>query len=249
MMCSISTSESPGKARPMLSRARLEMPSRGPIMRASVPPIAEAQSIGSNPNAPKHSAAPHPSSWWVKPIGCRGRKGVPSPTSLGRHPLPRSGRGAVHVGLKAPLPHRGRGGPSSPGSVDEGSFSITNDGFEQLCWGSRIGPADFDLENLDGGPHGDGHSDDVLCRGDQAGSRPLGGAEQPVDFARAVRMMVGERPRADELDAECPQGCKESDGTADSGKSQHPRAGEPLSGDRPKNGLQNPQSLSDSEGL
>src|SRR5205085_644813 len=69
MMCSISASESPGKARPMLRRARLEMPSRGPIVRASVPPIAEAQSIGSNPNAPKHSAAPHPSSWWVKPIG------------------------------------------------------------------------------------------------------------------------------------------------------------------------------------
>ena len=106
MMGAISASESPGKARPMLSRARLETPSRGPIARASAPPIADAQSSGNNPKTPKHSAAPQPSSRWTKPIGRRGPEAVPSPASLARHPapshsLPRKrfrGRGRVRLG-------------------------------------------------------------------------------------------------------------------------------------------------------
>jgi hypothetical protein len=62
----------------MLSRARLEMPSRGPIARANAPPMADAQSIGNNPNAPKHSAAPQPSSRWVKLTGCLTRRALGS---------------------------------------------------------------------------------------------------------------------------------------------------------------------------
>jgi hypothetical protein len=100
-----------------------------------------------------------------------------------------------------------------------------NDGSEQLYESSRISPVDFDLENLDGGPHCNGHSDDVFCSRDEAGLRLLGGAEQPVDLAGAVWVMVGKRPGTDELGAECRQYRKEFLRTADPGKGQQARAG------------------------
>ena len=79
--------------------------------------------------------------------------------------------------------------------------------------------------------------------------RPLGGAEQPVDFAGAVWMMIGKRPSADKLGAECPQGRKEFPRTADPGKGQQARAGEPLPGDRPQSRVQDGQSRLDPERL
>jgi hypothetical protein len=94
----------------------------------------------------------------------------------------------------------------------------TDSGSEHLYESSGIGPVDFDIENFDGGPHCSGYSDDVLCGRDEARLRPLGGAEQAVDFAGAKRMVVGKRPSTDQLGAKGLQSQKEFLRTADPGK-------------------------------
>ena len=138
------------------------------------------------------------------------------------------------------------------GLVGEGGFPIsrhrlsrTDDAAEHLCERRGVAPADFDLENLDRGPLCSRHSDDVFCGRDEAGLRPLGGAEQPVDFAGAKRMMIGKRPSIDKLGAEYPQGRKEFVRAADPGKGQQARAGEPLPGDRPQSRVQDRESPAD----
>src|SRR5436190_22668408 len=49
----------------------------------------------------------------------------PHPPRCARHPLPQCGRGAKCILLKAPLPHRGRGGTEPEGLVGEGSAFIS----------------------------------------------------------------------------------------------------------------------------
>ena len=68
-----------------LSRARLEMPSRGPMVRASAPPAADAQSIGSKPNTPNNRAAPQPAGRCAssRPSQTQALVPFPSPTSRG----------------------------------------------------------------------------------------------------------------------------------------------------------------------
>src|SRR5437763_3677547 len=63
-IASIRAAESSGKAARKLRRARLETPRRGPIQRATVPPVAEAMSSGSARIAAKNSAAPQASILW-----------------------------------------------------------------------------------------------------------------------------------------------------------------------------------------
>ena len=55
----------PGRARLILSCARLEMPRRGPIRRPKAPPIADAQSSGSTAKAANNSPAPQASRRWT----------------------------------------------------------------------------------------------------------------------------------------------------------------------------------------
>ncbi len=102
-------------------------------------------------------------------------------------PLTRLARSALSPAV------RERVDQASGGLVREGGFPIswhrlsrTNDAAEHLCECRRVAPTDFDLENLDRGSLCSGHSDDVFCGRDEAGLRPLGGTEQPVNFAGAV---------------------------------------------------------------
>src|SRR5262249_40587895 len=65
MTLAISPSESRGKARSMLRRARLEMPRCGPIRRPIAPPRADAQSSGNIAKAPNNNATAQASRWWI----------------------------------------------------------------------------------------------------------------------------------------------------------------------------------------
>src|SRR5215469_5633942 len=58
---SISADVNSGTAARRLMRARLVMPSRGPISRPVTPPSQEAQSSGNRPSAPINNAASHAS--------------------------------------------------------------------------------------------------------------------------------------------------------------------------------------------
>ena len=189
MMCAISASESPGNARPMLSRARLETPSRRPIARASAPPIADAQSSGNNPKAPKHSAAPQPSSRWMKPIGRRGpRRRLHPPRSLGtlsRKRLRGPGRSQVVQGA----------GWVRVASRSVGTGHAPRRLLSNFSERGGIAPADFDLENLDGGPLAAGTRTMSFAVVIKAGSAPVRRARSSRSISPcAVRVMVGKRP-------------------------------------------------------
>ena len=164
----------------MLSRARLETPSRGPMRRADAPPMADAQSSGKSPNAAKHSAAPQPCSRCAILIGFSRHAAV----------LPL-------VRLRASTTPGAIWGCSFPDKSS--SLSGTRDGSQQLVERFGITPRDFNLEDLDSRSLFCRHSDDVLCGRNQAGPRALGGTAQLVDFAGAKRVMVRKGAGFDQL--------------------------------------------------
>jgi len=104
--------------------------------------------------------------------------------------------------------------------------------------GDRVGPANFDIEDLDSGAMDRRHPNDVFCRSDQTRSHALGVPTQPFEFRDPEGMVIGERSRPDEIGVECSQCRKKFFRTPDSCKSQEPRTGQPLPGDRLKHGGQ-----------
>jgi len=69
IMSAISLSDRSGRARLMLSCARLEMLRKGPIRRPKAPPRAYAQSSGNIAKAPNNNPAPQASRRWIGRVG------------------------------------------------------------------------------------------------------------------------------------------------------------------------------------
>src|SRR5689334_23897068 len=103
------------------------------------------------------------SGWAVSPprVHHAGRKletrQDPHPSRCARHPLPRCGRGAMTIQLKAPLPHRERGGTKPRrGLVGEGLPAASCDRFlggREMVFSLRIAVVTASLLTLiSGGP-------------------------------------------------------------------------------------------------
>src|SRR5580692_1126579 len=211
----------------MLSRARLETPSRGPMRRAAAPPMADAKSSGRSPNAAKHSAAPQPCSRLARLIGFSRRAAV--------SPL---------VRLRAYTTLGAIWGGNLPDTSS--SLSGTRDGSQQLVERIGITPRDFNFENLDSRPMRRRHSDDVLCGRNQTRPRALGGTQQLVDFAGAKRVMIRKGAGVDQLGVQFAQSRKEFFRSADPSEREQALAGQPIPGDWPQNRRYDRQGSADS---
>ena len=221
-----------GKGAARLSRARLEMPSRGPMVRASAPPAADAQSIGSKPNTPKmRAAAPSPAA------GARDRSEPTSPLpilprnggGLGSAALPHAVRGAFLRSVHAtPRPAMRARGLDSDGVRDMRSSAGCDNWPDQLIERSAIVPADFDVEHLDAAPACRRHRTMSFAVVTRRACARSASRSSWSSLGSAERVMVRESPSADEFGAERPQRRKEFLRPADPGKGQQTRAGEPL---------------------
>ena len=106
------------------------------------------------------------------------------------------------------------------GQIASIAIGGAHEGREKPVERDRVGPADFDLEDLDAGALGRRHPHDVLCRRDQTRAQALGVAAQAFQLRNTEGVVIGKCACADENGAEGSQCRKEFLRTADPGEGQ-----------------------------
>ena len=177
-------SESSGKARRRLRRARLVMPRRGPMV-ARQRAAERRRPIERQQSEQRRKREPPPKPADDAKIEAR----HPTTRPLGLVPRSRSAaRGLrAEIAHAIPLPRAGAGSRTRLGTGEH-----RQDRRNQFIERSTIVPPDLDIQRLDPAPAHRGNPDDVLGRRDERGSCPLGVAAQPVELAVAERVMVRE---------------------------------------------------------
>src|SRR6266851_3375061 len=155
-MLSTCGGESSGSAARKLSRARCEIPRRGPICRPSAPPTAEAAASGKARIAAKNSAATQASAQWLQER------------------------------LQERLQDTAAAGASAAGGASPAAIGLRAQDIGQKMRHCRpVMQVYLDLEHLDPGLHLDRQPHPVLGGGDETGIGMRRLSPQPVDLGFA----------------------------------------------------------------